>query len=133
VDANLGTSAPEEDQENKKTPIPKEYDDNGHLIVKLSANGTATIRELNGQESCVADSYVGAVLNPFLIGKMYSLLSMQTLTIGGVVKRLPPALKNMTECMARAKLLTSREIAVLAEAYVDEYMPEPETPEEVKN
>ena len=129
MDATFG-----QDTELEETPAaPKEYDANGNLVVKLSDRATATIRELNGHESLVADSYMGSAVSPMAIFKVYALLAIQSLTMSGQPYPLQSGMKNLAGCFQRAKVFTARELLVLMEAYANEYMGAPTDEAALKN
>jgi hypothetical protein len=123
-----------EDEVDETTkPIERDYDASGNMIVKLSERATATIRELDGHESIIADAYASASMSGLVILKLYALISIQTLTIDGAKVILPPAMKNLIECYNRAKKLSSRELTVLMETYTVEFMGAPLDEAELKN
>jgi len=110
----------------------KEYTEDGHLKVEVSPGKIATLRELDGYESIKADSMIAGAPSPLVILKLYSLFGLQGLTVNGEAKVLPPP-NNDQNIYRRAKLFSSRELTVLMAMYADEYMPAPETEEDLKN
>jgi hypothetical protein len=109
------------DIDQKPEAPPKEYDNNGHLIVKLSDRMTATIKELNGLESLGADKMINGVMTPFYIAKVYALMGLASLTIDGKVQPLPPA-NSDAAVNRRALCFTNRELTMLLLAYEAEFM-----------
>jgi hypothetical protein len=131
VDETLGQEPTTDETDAAVTP--KEYDANGNLVVKLSGRATATIRELNGHESLVADSYMGSAVSPLAIAKVYALLAIQSLTMNGQPYPLQSGMKNLAGCFQRAKVFTARELLSLMDAYANEYMSAPTDEETLKN
>jgi hypothetical protein len=132
MDIDVSSQATPGDDLTKPEAKPKEYDANGHLVVKLGTTKVATLSELDGYQSLKADGMVGMAATPAVILKLYALFGLKSLTVDGVLKTLPPTSNDMN-VYRRAQLFSARELAMLMMAYAEEFMPEPESADDLKN
>lgn len=117
-----------------KLLMPITFDEEGNLQVRVSKRATATVRELNGQESMRADAMLPgqSSTNAELKYKTYALFALVKLVIDGAIVPLPPVDKAGVNVGARAKAMNAAEIEALGQAYFFHFMM-PADPEELKN